>query len=267
MKKSIIISIIIFLVMSIFMGSVNAASATVNVRASNATPKVGDTITITVSFSVPVGTASLNLNYNSSIVQYVSSNAWRANNSGSSVKLDYLDADFQNKTITSMTVTFKVIAEGTANFTVSNTVLSDVNANELTANIGGSATITSKNETNNQTQTTTKPNTSSTATKPSTSTNPNTNTTTNSNQTQNTDINSTIGNIVPTENNNENTENENNNQINDVSSTEQVQNNDINEINQSEENKTNYSAYLIIAVVAIAIIVVIVIICKVKNND
>ena len=123
MKKSIVISVIMFLIIIIFMGNVSAASATVSLRADNVNPEIGNTITITISFSQPVGTASLNLNYNKNILQYVGSNAWKASDKGGAIKLDYIDANFENKTITSMTVTFKTIAEGVANFTTSNIVI------------------------------------------------------------------------------------------------------------------------------------------------
>ena len=98
MKKSIVISVIMFLIIIIFMGNVSAASATVSLRADNVTPEIGNTITITISFSQPVGTASLNLNYNKNILQYVGSNAWKASDKGGAIKLDYIDANFENKT-------------------------------------------------------------------------------------------------------------------------------------------------------------------------
>lgn len=140
-KKSFVIAIIAFMIIGLFGGVVNAASASVNVKASKTAPKVGDTVTVTVSFSVPVGTATLDLNYNNNVLQYVSSNAWKAKNNGNSVRLNYIDANFENKTIKSMTVTFKVKAEGTATCSVSGVTISDAEANELTANVGNGATI------------------------------------------------------------------------------------------------------------------------------
>ena len=145
MKKSFVISLILFFLITIFGGSVNAVSATVSVKANNQNLKVGDTVTVTVSFSVPVGTASLNLNYNSNVLQYVSSNAMKAINTGSSIKLDYIDTTFQNKTIRSMTVTFKAKAEGTSTCTFSGVIISDAEANELSASVilytGGTRTM------------------------------------------------------------------------------------------------------------------------------
>lgn len=266
MKKSIVISVIMFLIMSIFTGSVNAASATVNIGVDNSTPEVGNTITITIAFSQPVGTASLNLNYNNSIVKYTGSSAWKATDRGTSVKLDYIDTDFENKTITSMTVTFEVVAVGTANFTASNVVISNVSGEELTANASGEATISVKqpntssttnpgSNQNTNSNTNGKPNTNN---KPSSNTNTNTNTNTmNSITTQtpegnNTNIENTISEVGSNDNN----------QINDISNAEQ------NEIkSENEDNKPDYMVYLMIGIIVLAIIIlIIVIICKIKNN-
>lgn len=275
MKKSIIISVIMLLIITVFMGSVNAASATVRVGVDNATPEIGSTITITVSFSQPVGTASLNLNYNNSVVQYVGSNAWRATNTGGSVKLDYIDADFQNKTITSITVTFKVVAAGTANFTVSNVVISNANGEELTASISGNATITATQVTNNDTdsnqnanqntnQNTNSNTGSSTGTNKGSNTNKNPNTNSNTNSTTTPDVNNTeVDNTISEELDNGNDTNQiNDNIINSNQNIEDQNNTGL----EDEENNLNYMTYVIIGIIAIAIILVLIVIFKIKNN-
>lgn len=265
MKKSIVISVIMFLIISIFTGSVSAASATVNVGVSNANPSIGNIVTVTISFSQPVGTASLNLSYNNSVVQYTGSSAWKASDTGTSVKLDYIDANFENKTITTMTVTFKVISAGSANFTASNVVISNANGEELTVNVSGGATINVVQNTDNQPKPNPDPNP---VQKPSTPTNPSKKPTTNNNTNNNntntittqtpeaniTNIDNTISEITSNDNHN--------NQVNDISNAEQ------NEIkSDNNENKPNYTLYLIIGIIALAIIVIIiVIICKIKNN-
>lgn len=282
MKKSIIISVIMFLIMGIFMASVNAASATVRVGASNSNPDIGNSIIITISFSQPVGTASLNLNYNNSVVQYTGSNAWKATDRGGSVKLDYIDASFENKTITSMTVTFKTIAEGTGNFSVSNVVISNANGDELSANISSNATINVKKQEEPPVNPPINPSTPDTNQKPNSSTssntnkNPNTNkkpsTNTNKDSNTNTNTNTNTSSIVDTNTNEQNiidnsisntiSDKENNNQTYDEPQTEQ------NEEVKNEENKPNYMVYVIIAIIAIAIIIVIIIIIyRVRNYE
>ncbi|MCI8833500.1 MAG: hypothetical protein HFJ19_04820 [Clostridia bacterium] len=288
MKKSIVISVIMFLIITIFMGNVSAASATVSLRADNVNPEVGNTITITISFSQPVGTASLNLNYNKNILQYVGSNAWKANDRGGSIKLDYIDANFENKTITSMTVTFKTIAEGAANFTVSNIVISNANGDELQANISGNVTanikkpsepeIPVKPENPNPTPNPTpnpKPNpgtNNNTNKKPNTSNDSNTNKNTNTNT--NTDINTT-----PITDTNISDENVIDNSINDNLSSEGNYNETDDESNvlQNEEiengqdvdngNKPIYIILAIILIIAVAIIIVGIVIYRIRNYE
>ena len=288
MKKSIVISVIMFLIITIFMGNVSAASATVSLRADNVNPEVGNTITITISFSQPVGTASLNLNYNKNILQYVGSNAWKANDRGGAIKLDYIDANFENKTITSMTVTFKTIAEGVANFTVSNIVISNANGDELQANISGNVTanikkpsepeIPVKPENPNPTPNPTpnpKPNpgtNNNTNKKPNTSNDSNTNKNTNTNT--NTDINTT-----PVTDTNISDENVIDNSINDNLSSEGNYNETDDESNvlQNEEiengqdvdngNKPIYIILAIILIIAVAIIIVGIVIYRIRNYE
>lgn len=179
MKK--LISVIIMLALLITIGAstsiVQAASCSVSVKASNSSPKVGDTVTVTVSFSPAVGAATVNLSYNNSVLQYVSSsNTWRAVNNGSSVTLEYADMSFTlpYKTISSMSATFKVKATGTSNCGVSGVVLGDAKNVPLTPSIRNSATITVKAPTSGG-------NSGSTTQKPSTGDNTNTNKPTNTN--------------------------------------------------------------------------------------
>ena len=292
MKKSIVISVIMFLIIIIFMGNVSAASATFSLRADNVNPEIGNTITITISFSQPVGTASLNLNYNKNILQYVGSNAWKASDKGGAIKLDYIDANFENKTITSMTVTFKTIAEGVANFTTSNIVISNANGDELQANISGNVTANIKkpaepevpvnpenpnpnpnpNPTPNPTPTPSpNPGTNNnTNKKPNTSNNSNTNKNTNTNTS--TDTNSTP--IIDT---NISDENVINNSINDNSSSEGnynqtedesniLQNEEIENVQDGDnQNKPNYIILAIILIIAAAIIIVGIVIYRIRN--
>ena len=187
MKKTLSIAIIIILVIGILGGCVNAASVSINVKASTSSINIGDTVKVTVSFSSPVSTASFSLNYDNSKLQYVSDTIG-GTNTGSSVKVDYIDI-INLKTISSATFTFKSKAEGTAKCSVSGVVASDAEANELSASIKSSATITivdntKKEEDKQETPSTpttpneqTKPTTPNEPSKPSTPTQPSTPTT------------------------------------------------------------------------------------------
>ena len=290
MKKSIVISVIMFLIIIIFMGNVSAASATVSLRADNVNPEIGNTITITISFSQPVGTASLNLNYNKNILQYVGSNAWKASDKGGAIKLDYIDANFENKTITSMTVTFKTIAEGVANFTASNIVISNANGDELQANISGNVTANIKKPsepevpvqpenpnpnpnptpnptpnpgTNTNTNTNKKPNTSNNSST-NKNTNTNTNTETNTNANQITDTNISDGNVINNSINDNSSSEGNYNQTEDESNI--LQNEEIENVQDGDnQNKPNYIILAIILIIAAAIIIVGIVIYRIRN--
>ena len=283
-------SIIMFLIIIIFMGNVSAASATVSLRADNVNPEIGNTITITISFSQPVGTASLNLNYNKNILQYVGSNAWKASDKGGAIKLDYIDANFENKTITSMTVTFKTIAEGVANFTTSNIVISNANGDELQANISGNVTANIKKPsepevpvqpenpnpnpnptpnptpnpgTNTNTNTNKKPNTSNNSST-NKNTNTNTNTETNTNANQITDTNISDGNVINNSINDNSSSEGNYNQTEDESNI--LQNEEIENVQDGDnQNKPNYIILAIILIIAAAIIIVGIVIYRIRN--
>lgn len=162
MKKVISIIIMIVLLIGLSITNVQAASCAVNVSASNKTPKVGDTVTVTISFSQGVGSTKLNLKYNTSVLKYKSSsNTWRASASGGSVTMEYLDTSYElpYKTIRSMSATFEVIGEGSSNCSVSVSKMADANSNLLTPSINSSATITVKKEEKPNTNTNTDGNT------------------------------------------------------------------------------------------------------------
>lgn len=173
MKKVISIIIMIVLLIGLSITNVQAASCAVNVSASDKTPKIGSTVTVTISFSQGVGSTKLNLKYNTSVLKYKSSsNTWKASASGGSVTMQYLDTSYElpYKTIRSMSATFEVIGEGSSNCSVSVSKMADANSNLLTPSINSSATITVKKEEKPNTNTNTDGNT-----------NTNTNTNTNSN--------------------------------------------------------------------------------------
>lgn len=144
MKKLVSSIIILLLLLTIGTTVVNAAGCNVNVEAKNTNPKIGESVVVTISFSVPVGTASLTLNYNKDVLQYAGSSATNAVNSGSSIKLDYIDGSFKNNTISSITVEFTAKAEGTANLSASGVTISNAKAEELQPSVTGGSTVTVK---------------------------------------------------------------------------------------------------------------------------
>jgi len=73
MKKSIVISIIMFCIIGIFCGDVKAATA--SLRASTSQVNVGENVSITVSFGDNVSFAQFTLNYDTSKFDYISSSA------------------------------------------------------------------------------------------------------------------------------------------------------------------------------------------------
>lgn len=171
MKKSISIAIIMLLIVGILGGCVNAASVNINVKASTNSINIGDIVKVTVSFSSPVSTASFSLNYDNSKLQY-ESDTIGGTNTGSSVKVDYIDI-INLKAISSATFTFKAKAEGTATCKVSGVVASDAEANELSASIKSSATITIVDNTKKEEEKPSTPSTPTTPNEPSKPTTPN----------------------------------------------------------------------------------------------
>lgn len=194
MKKILLNVIIFIMILGFLSGCVNAASVNINLKASKTNLNIGETVSITVSFSVPVSTVSLNLNYDNSKLEYLSDSIG-GTNTGSSIRVDYIDL-VNLKSISSITFTFKSKAEGTATCKVSGIVASDADANELSANVQNSATITivdntKKEEEKVETPSTptapvtpneqNKPSTPTPSAKPTTSKKPNINTNTSTN--------------------------------------------------------------------------------------
>lgn len=138
MKKtlSIILTIMLIILCCLFSGN-KVQAASVSVTSSNANPKVGTNVTVTVRFPQPVSTAEFSLNYDSSVLQYVS-NSIGGTNSGSSVAVYYIDV-INLKTISSATFTFKTKKAGTANCSISGLLLSDAKGKKISATAGSTS--------------------------------------------------------------------------------------------------------------------------------
>ena len=71
LKRAITILIMMLLMIGIFIGRVNAASASISVSARKVT--VGQNVSVTVSFSEKVSAAQFKLSYDSSKFKFISS--------------------------------------------------------------------------------------------------------------------------------------------------------------------------------------------------
>lgn len=187
-KKMTLVLIAIILTMAMLQVQSNAATGSVSVSVSSSSPNIGDNVTVTLYFSPAIGTGDFTLNYNNSIVEYVS-NSVGGTNTGSGVHVIYIDLG--GNTISQATFTFKVKAAGTATFSVSVAKLADGQAEKLTPS-AGSATITVKTETTSDTTSSTSSSTTSNTTDNTTSsTKSNTSSNTSSTKTNTTKSNTT----------------------------------------------------------------------------
>lgn len=98
------------------------------ISTSTSSPKVGDTITVSIKVS-SVATWQLNVSYDSSKLQLTSG----------STSIDREDNGIDNVSVTARTLTFKTIAAGTANISVSG---NSYNAEEVSVPAGASTNIT-----------------------------------------------------------------------------------------------------------------------------
>lgn len=173
MKKSLIIAVIMFLIVGILGGSVNAAGS---MGVSAKTVDLGSTVTITVSFGQKVKTAQFNLKYDATKLEYVS---YSCGGSGISNfaggKFGYYGATSDD--VSSVSFKFKAKALGTGSVSASNLKISSGTQTATAVSIGNSSTaITIKEATK---QTTTPP---KTTTPTKTTTKKKTNTTKNNNE-------------------------------------------------------------------------------------
>lgn len=172
MKKSIIMTIIMCLILGVLGGVVNAASASAKPSAS--TVEIGNNVTVTISFGQKVSAVQFTLNYDTSKLEYISyscggagSKNYSEEQKGSTKrKFGYIGTADD---LSSVSFTFKTKAVGTTN----------ISASSVSATIGGKegvrlgspstsitikekpqpTTPTTPSNTNKPTTTTTKPST------------------------------------------------------------------------------------------------------------
>ena len=184
MKKLVSLMLVLALVLGIST-SVSAVVETADIKVSldKTTAKVGDEITVTVDWTEVMEAVDLELGFDKTKVEFVSS----------SISEDYIATDrvadgvvqiswfsMNGQGITNITYKFKVIAEGTAKFTTAEAVLADANVESPADYKYGTATLTVAKETTGNTNNTTNTNTPSTNNTTNTNT-PSKNNTTNTN--------------------------------------------------------------------------------------
>ncbi len=176
MKKSLIMTIIIFLLVGVLGGVVNAASARVSASASSV--NIGETVRVTISIGEKAKMIEFSINYDKTKFDYVSCSKGKYNQ-----KFSYVNGE-GNADTESITMTFKAKAAGTTNFTISNLKVATAGQKIPSypiANASASVTAKVKEEPKP-----TQPTTPSTNNKPSTTTKPTTNKNTNKNNNKNT---------------------------------------------------------------------------------
>lgn len=237
MRKLISSIIIIFMIIGMFGGVVNAASASVS--ASSKTVEIGSTVKVTVSFGQKVSAAQFTLNFDTSKLEYVSKSGGGLF-SAATKRYGYNSEDGVTADLASVTFTFKAKVEGSANVSVSGLKISNETQTGISASMANSSvavTVKKKEEkpavtpptTGGTTGGSSNNNTGSTNSKPSTNNNASSNTgSTNSkpNTNNNTSSNTGSTNNKPSANNTSSS-NKNNTTTN---KTE-------NKVNKTEEKK------------------------------
>ena len=133
---SLITSIIILASLCVFSASAATASAVVSVSSPSVKPNDQFTVTVSVSADTKMGGVQGELNYDSSIVEYVHCDYA----AGAGGKLNLLQRDGGGASEFKFVITFKAKAAGTSGFSFSSISIIDYNFNDLT-NVTGSSSI------------------------------------------------------------------------------------------------------------------------------
>lgn len=121
MKKSIVLTLIIALVLamtsSVFAAEVATKPVDVSLQGVPTTAKVGDEFTVTVHFSEGVETSFFTLRYSGAVLKYVAESADDLQSTGDG----YVTLGWLGKSKTDTTLKFQVIGEGEATVSYENT--------------------------------------------------------------------------------------------------------------------------------------------------
>ncbi len=107
LKISLILSLLIFTVFSLTNYSSAAPLTTITTSLSSSTVAPGENVTVNVDFGSNMGAYTVDVAYDSSLFDYVSSNGGTVNNDGTKVRLFFFDATGGTSPRTDMSVTFK----------------------------------------------------------------------------------------------------------------------------------------------------------------
>ena len=155
MKK--VISIITMLVVILAMTTVSNATITeqnakINVGLSKTEAKVGEEITVTTSWTDKMEAVDLELRFDKTKVEFVSSSMENSNIAQGRIADGVIQVSWfsaNGNGITSITYTFKVIAEGDAAFTTAEAIFADENVDSPEGYTYGSATLKAVAQGNN----------------------------------------------------------------------------------------------------------------------
>ena len=142
LKRAITILIMMLLIIGIFIGRVNAASASISASARKVT--VGQNVSVTVSFSEKVSAAQFKLSYDSSKFKFISSSA--GNFGEGTQKFAYYSSDGKTPELSSVTLNFQSKTAGSSNFNLNSLKISTATQNKITPSGGGSVSIKSENK-------------------------------------------------------------------------------------------------------------------------
>ncbi len=144
MKKILATIVCILLLMTAL--PVSAASATAKIAANKTTYTVGDTVTLTVTVSSATNVASLDasMQYDASVLEYVSAKSVTASGGAGVLKFSWYATAQPNSKNLSFTVTFKAKKAGSSKVSLSTAEVCDWDLNDL-GTPSASATVQVKN--------------------------------------------------------------------------------------------------------------------------
>lgn len=119
MKKLICLLCALMLTLGLWIPATVSAAGTVTVSPAEETVTIGDTITITLAYNgggKGIGSLDAYFHYNAKTFEYLSCNGATANGGGGSVKISYFCQELTAPKKVTITLTFKAIKAGAADF-------------------------------------------------------------------------------------------------------------------------------------------------------
>lgn len=149
MKKTVSVLLALLLTVMLFCTAlpVSAAGASVAVTASNTKPTVGSTVTVTVKYTadVTIGSIDASLNYDSSVLEYVSASGITANGGSGVITFSFFETSSSPAKTKSFTVTFKAKTTGSCALSLSTGEIADWENYESLGTPSGKVTVNVQN--------------------------------------------------------------------------------------------------------------------------